>query len=192
MSLYNGKLKWTAALQLSELFTDMPIGIKRYQPQFQYFLLDEGKTATDSSAWPNLVASLIDFEQSQTLDQIFEILGRSLDWLNQDTRGHSHLRRILLSWVGRNIIQARFPGADLPELSELSDTEVKNMLAERAREWPREWEQQGIEKGLEQGSYLTKIDNARKMLLEGFSAEVIQRITDLSLEEIENLNPDTN
>ncbi|BDR55567.1 hypothetical protein [Xylocopilactobacillus apis] len=48
-------------------------------------------------------------------------------------------------------------------------------------------EREGLEQGLEQGIKQTKIDTAKKMLKMGMKVEEISVVTDLSVEEIENL-----
>ena len=46
---------------------------------------------------------------------------------------------------------------------------------------------EGLEQGLEQGAKQARLDDARRMLEEGISADVIARVTGLSREEIEAL-----
>jgi flagellar biosynthesis/type III secretory pathway protein FliH len=59
------------------------------------------------------------------------------------------LRRSLTTWVVQVLLRARAPGAEIPELTDLTDLEeVKSMLAERVTEWTREWKQEGFEEGL--------------------------------------------
>lgn len=62
----------------------------------------------------------------------------------------------------------RFPGVSLDEINDLY--EVKDMLAERVKNWTEEWKaqglqqgiEQGIEQGLEKGVALTRMQIAKK------------------------------
>jgi hypothetical protein len=60
-------------------------------------------------------------------------------------------------------------------------------LGELKREWKEEGIKKGIQKGIKKGDEERQRKVARKMLKEGFSVEVIERLTELSEEEIKEL-----
>ena len=45
----------------------------------------------------------------------------------------------------------------------------------------------GLERGLERGAYQNKLETARSLLLDGFSAEMISKYTSLPIEAIQQL-----
>ena len=67
------------------------------------------------------------------------------------------------------------------------------MLSERVVEWTRQWKQEGLlegmekgrEEGREEGSLQTRQATARNLLAEGFATDLIARVTDLSVAEVE-------
>ena len=79
-------------------------------------------------------------------------------------------------------------------LDELSQDEHERRLAELREKYimdPKATEAAGYDKGLEsglkQGSTSTKIEIARKMISQGFDVNTIHQITELSIDEINNL-----
>lgn len=79
-------------------------------------------------------------------------------------------------------------------LDELSQDEHERRLAELREKYimdPKATEAAGYDKGLEsglkQGSTSTKIEIARKMKSQGFDVNTIHQITELSIDEINNL-----
>jgi hypothetical protein len=61
----------------------------------------------------------------------------------------SDLRRAFTTWLNRVLLPARFPGVEIPALSDLH--EVNALLAERVKEWTREWEAKGRAEGRAEG-----------------------------------------
>ena len=47
--------------------------------------------------------------------------------------------------------------------------------------------ERGLEQGLERGAYQNKLETARSLLLDGFSAEMISKYTSLPIEAIQQL-----
>jgi hypothetical protein len=46
-------------------------------------------------------------------------------------------------------MSGKLPGVELPELNDLR--EIRNMLAERVKDWRRAWKQEGLEEGQRNG-----------------------------------------
>ncbi|MCX7112077.1 MAG: Rpn family recombination-promoting nuclease/putative transposase [Proteobacteria bacterium] len=146
--LYNGKPRWTAATEVSELIAAAPTGLGRYRPHLRYLLLDEGRyTESELAPLRNLTAALFRLENSRTPQDMEQVLTALVEWLKSP--GQDSLRRAFTVWLKRVLLPGRMPGVDFENLNELQ--EVKSMLAERVIEWTEEWKQQGIQKGIELG-----------------------------------------
>ena len=79
-------------------------------------------------------------------------------------------------------------------LDELSQDEHERRLAELREKYIMDQKateaagyDKGLERGLKQGSTSTKIEIARKMKSQGFDVNTIHQITELSIDEINNL-----
>jgi flagellar biosynthesis/type III secretory pathway protein FliH len=70
-----------------------------------------------------------------------------LEWLQGPE--HAELRRSIAGFIRHNVLRARMPGIEIPELAELE--EIQSMLADRILEWTQEWKQEGLEEGLQKG-----------------------------------------
>jgi hypothetical protein len=138
--LYNGYVRWGAALDVAELVEELPAGLERYQPRLQYFLLDEGRLAQQDLESRNLAAALFQLEQSSSPQDIERVVVALLEWL----KGEGDLQRAFAVWLVRVLLPARLPGIEIPGLMDLQ--EIKSMLAERVMEWTHQWEQSGVEK----------------------------------------------
>ena len=60
-------------------------------------------------------------------------------------------------------------------------------MMECRRDGYAEGREEGISIGLERGAYQTKLETARSLLLDGFSAEMISKYTSLPIEAIQQL-----
>ena len=148
MVIYNGEPRWTATVELNELITPVNEPLAAFQPHQRYWLLDVGRHHT--SALPrerNLVAALIQLENSRTPADLPPVLEALIRWLGSSEE--SGLKRAFSEWIVRVLLPSRLPGVELPPLQQLD--EVKTMLAERVKEWTEQWRQEGLQKGLEQG-----------------------------------------
>ena len=204
--LYNGKQPWTAPVDLAALIEPVSEPLRRYQPNMQYFLLDEGRLTEESHPkWPNLVSALIKLENNQDPARISAILEQLIQTLNRDDPEYRQLRRTFSEWLSSILVPPESPAEEIPAIQELS--EVKVMLAERVLEWKDQWKREGKEEGrlegklegkqegrlegklegkregLEEG--LTKV--ALNMLKDGDSLTRISKITGLSNESLQNL-----
>ncbi len=64
----------------------------------------------------------------------------------RDNIGYPHHFTV---WFSRVLFPNRITETHNPSIEELG--EVKNMLAERVKEWTKEWEEAGIQKGMQKG-----------------------------------------
>ncbi|MDI6792416.1 MAG: Rpn family recombination-promoting nuclease/putative transposase, partial [bacterium] len=146
--LYNGKKRWDAVQEVADLIVSVPGGLEAYQPRFHYLLLDEGKyTETDLPAKQNLAAALFSLENSRKPVDIQRVVSSLVEWLQAPEQ--TSLRRAFTVWLHRVLLPARFKGVEIPSVIELQ--EVKNMLAERVKEWTMEWKEEGLQAGRQEG-----------------------------------------
>ena len=169
--LYNGKPRWRAAQNISQLIEPPPGLLRDYTPQLKFLLLDEG--AIDESAplaLRNLVAALFNLEKSRAPDNLGRVIASLVEWLCEPEQAGLH--RAFVIWIKRVLLPGRMPGIDLSELSDL--LEIKTMLAETVIEWTQQWKQQGLEQGLLEGKINGEINGEIKGRLKG-EANVLER-----------------
>ena len=146
--LYNGDSEWKAATNIDDLIHSIPGGLAKYQPNLRYLLLSEREYADrDLKELNNLVAALFRLENSKNAKQLHEVVIQLLQWLSspqQDT-----LRRAFTVWFSRVLFPTRMNIDEQPAIEELD--EVKNMLANRVKEWEQDSWDRGIQKGLQKG-----------------------------------------
>jgi len=145
---YNGNALWGAAREVSELIEEIPGGLARYRPQMRYCLLDAMRMAdSELESLRNVAAALFRLEKSRGPDDIQRVVIALLEWLQGPE--FAELRRSFAGYLLKNLLPARMPGVEIPEIAELE--EVKSMLAERVTEWTQQWKQEGLEEGLQKG-----------------------------------------
>ncbi len=145
--LYNGEAKWNAPLDMQELVTPVE-GIRAFRPTCRYLLLDEQRIALEQpESMRNLVAAVFRLEQSRTPAEVKQVVERLIVWLSEPEQ--SSLQRAFVSWIRQALLKARLGGAEVPEVSELS--EVRDMLEQRVIEWTKQWKQEGHEEGHKEG-----------------------------------------
>ena len=130
-----------------------------YQPQFRYFLFDEGRVPVGQEEQEaNAVGSLLALEASRDLDTLRQEIARLRRRLAAPE--HDSLRRAFTVWIHRVALGRMIPGQDVPPTETLEETE--SMLAERVTEWTKEWKRQGLERGLEQGLEQGRLEGRRQ------------------------------
>ena len=101
--LYNGKKRWDSRTQIQDLIVDLPKGFEKYQPQFQYLLLDEG-TFKNSELEPlkNLVAAIFRLENAKNPHDVSVVIELLTKWLKSPEQ--DRLRRSFVIWIKRVLI----------------------------------------------------------------------------------------
>ena len=145
--IYNGRRRWNAAADVSELIASGGAALARYQPSQRYFLLDEGLVGDADLPGGNLVSALIALETSRDRERLPELLGSLIGLLRE--QGDEELTQAFRSWVAQVLLPRRFRGGESGWLPRLE--EVRTMLAEQVREWTEEWVEEGRAQGREQG-----------------------------------------
>ena len=142
--LYNGRQRWTAARDVSELIAPLPGGLSGYRPAQRYHLLEETAVPeAQLSDEQNTVTSVIRLETSQEPADVSRVLTGLIKRL-QGPEFHE-LRRAFTIWINRSVLTRVLPQQEIPEVSELQ--EMNTMLAERVDEWTERWKQEGLQKG---------------------------------------------
>ena len=145
--IYNGRRRWSAAADVSELIASGGAALARYQPSQRYFLLDEGRVGDVDLPRGNLVSALIELETNRERGRLPALLGSLIELLRK--QGDEELTEAFRTWVAQVLLPRRFRGAESTSLPELE--EVRTMLSEQVREWTEEWVEEGREQGREQG-----------------------------------------
>ncbi|SEH05205.1 Rpn family recombination-promoting nuclease/putative transposase [Candidatus Venteria ishoeyi] len=151
--LYNGKPRWNASCDISELIESIP-GLEKYQPQMHYFLIDEGLYDEGQlKHLRNLVAALFRLEKSRNRTDIQQVLDSLIGWLqgadSEINTSQKELQRAFVLWLQQVLLPRQLPDIKIPEMSELQ--EMRTMLAETVQGWYEEAQEKGLEEGLEKG-----------------------------------------
>jgi predicted transposase/invertase (TIGR01784 family) len=161
--LYNGKSRWTATTQLSQLIQNFPTGFNQYKPSLSYLVLDEGcYSETKLKPLKNLVAAIFRLENSTNETQMLNVINDLLKWLVSPEQ--IRIRRVFNIWIKRVLLKSNKITQAVNNLTNL--TEVKTMLAENVANWHKQWEIQGMEKGIEKGIEKGKAEKELQMLNE--------------------------
>ena len=143
--IYNGDTKWSAKLDLGELVAPGPNGRPwPWRPRFRYHILDEQRHDPDRlQGMDNLVAVLILMEKCRSVQELKTLVDRAVALLGHDA--YTSLRRAFATMLKSVLAPAR--GIDLSAVNVGELSEVRDMLAERVKEWTREWRAEGEAKG---------------------------------------------
>jgi len=177
--LYNGKPRWQAPTEVSELIMAGPGHLQDYRPRGRFLLIDEGATPSADLKIRNLVARLFELEQSRTPGQIKTALEALIDWFRSPAQ--TALRRSFVVWIGRVLLPGKLPDTEFPEFRDLQ--EVPPMIEETIQEWKQQWKTEGRAEGRAEGSQLI----ACRLLARGESPSSVAEITGLPLAEVERL-----
>ena len=153
--LYNGEVRWRAAVEVGELIAPVGPELAPYQPSQRYYVVDERHVGAEDLPASNLMAAVLGLEQSRTPGDVVRVAGRLVEWLRDPRDGE--LKRAFTDWVWR--LAGQFTPGDAEPAPVRTLEGVRMTLEERLAEWPKQWfreghEQgvrEGIERGLEQG-----------------------------------------
>jgi predicted transposase/invertase (TIGR01784 family) len=146
--LYNGASPWNAAATVGELIQPLPDGLRAYQPEQRYWLIDEGRYAdADLAPLQNLVGALIQAENSTAPEQLARVIANLVMWLQAPEQ--RSLRQAFTEWFNRVLLPGRMPDRKIEPIHDLM--EMQAMLAERVKDWTKQWKDEGIAEGIDQG-----------------------------------------
>lgn len=167
--LYSGVSRWRVPTQVSDLLEPAPAGLRPYQPQMRYLLLDEGLLVEKGNLPDkNLAALLFRLEHNQGLEHSRKMLQTVL----RLTKGpeFAELRKAFFLWVRHVLLPRSLP--DTIDLSSATDlSEITTMLTTHTRDWGYYLRQEGHQKGLQEGIQ----EGHQKGLREG-ETQVLQRL----------------
>ena len=145
---YNGRQRWTAPVEMTDLIAVARGGLAPYQPSQRYYLLDGARMSDADLPRDNLVSALIGLEKTRDAARLREALASLIDLLR--AQRDDHLTQAFATWLRHGLrLAGRLPAGGREPLAQLQETQT--MLEENVREWTREWLEQGIEQGIEQG-----------------------------------------
>ena len=149
--LYNGRRRWTAAVEMTDLVAAGSEVLAPYQPSQRYYLLDGARVADADLPARNLVSALIGLEKARDAAGLREALKALADLLS--VAKDDHLAQAFVAWLHHGLGPAgRLPAGAGNPLAQLQERQT--MLEETVREWTREWLEQGRAQGIEQGRAL--------------------------------------
>jgi hypothetical protein len=145
--LYNGPLAWKARQDIAELIVSPSSVLAAYRPSLRYFLVDEGRLGEEQLQGDGPATHLVRMERSELPESLRTAI-RNFREKYSDPR-YLSLRRALVVWIRRVLLNRVMPQEQIPELNELE--EVETMLAERVTEWTQKWKMEGRKEGRMEG-----------------------------------------
>ena len=106
---YNGRSRWTAALEVSDTIAPVREALARYQPSQRYFLVDAGEYRDEDLPQGNLVSALIALENSRSAADLRRAVDALVDWL-REPEDHE-LKRSFGEWIRQVLVPGRFGSA---------------------------------------------------------------------------------
>ena len=157
--IYNGDRRWTAKTDLRDLIGPGPDERPwPWRPRFRYHVLDEQRHDPDRlQDMDNLVAVLVLMEQCRTVEELRGLVDRAVALLGNEA--YASLRRAFATTLKTVLAPARGIDLGAVKVSELS--EVRDMLADRVKEWTKEWKAEGIAEGKAEGKADTLLRQLR-------------------------------
>jgi hypothetical protein len=140
MVIYNGKTRWTAAVDVHDLIEPVPEPLSRYVPAQTYWLLDEGRTGEEAlPPTENTFAEVVRLENSPDPAAMQEVIARLTRRLASPE--HNSLRIALTTWIKKVLLKKKLLNDDTLEINDLD--EVTTMLEERMEQWSQKLRQEG-------------------------------------------------
>ncbi len=146
VTVYNGRARWRAATDISELIARVPTPLPRYLPRARYLLLDlqrigeQGRTSTD------LVTSLAKMEREPSPENLRQVMRGLAGRFPGPV--FTELRKALVSWVAGAAEAWQIPEKELVRMTTSMEEET---MYERVKEMREQVHRDGVQKGLEQG-----------------------------------------
>ena len=184
LMLYNGDQVWNAGTKMSDIIKDHEI-LGKFGIGFEYFKLAENEISKEKLLKiKNIVSTLFLAESHYNL----ELLERELLAVF-DREADKQAVSLLINWFKQMAVHRRIKPKDYEKMETLYKTheEVKSMLVTALEKERKELIEKGRIEGVNKGVEKEKIKTALKMVQEGFSVEMISKITGLATDTIERL-----
>ena len=161
--VYSGVPRWSAALSLFELIDPVSPGLRPYQPQCRYVVIDEG-ALLESRALPedNLAALLFRLEHNRGPEDVQALIQRVYNY----TQADPSLRRAFTSWTRYVLLPRAMPDVDLSQADNL--LEIKTMLTDHTRSWTHQWKMEGRAEGRVEGRQESAFELLQSLLQRKF------------------------
>ena len=108
--LYNGEAPWSAPLKLSELQANVPLVLRRYQPQMEYIVIDQRRIANLPEG--NLVSILCRGERFQSPLDFVRLIQHLYALVDEQT---PTLFQSFNGWIGA-LLPRHIPGAKIGKI----------------------------------------------------------------------------
>ncbi len=146
--LYNGLRPWNAALSFHQTQTNEPHELSPWQPQSQYFLIDQLHLPNYQLPSPdNLAGLLIRIERSVNPQEATQWLSRLA--LRLKELGEENFQKSVVSWLTHSFLPTRMPNIELQELHTIE--QIIMSIDNNTMDWSVQYIEQGREEGHELG-----------------------------------------
>ena len=142
--LYNGLRPWNAPLSFHQTQTNEPHELSPWQPQSQYFLIDQLHLPNYQLPSPdNLAGLLIRIERSANPQEATQWLGRLAQRLKE--LGEENFQKSVVSWLTHSFLPTRMPNIELQELHTIE--QIIMSIDNNTMDWSVQYIEQGREEG---------------------------------------------
>lgn len=187
--LYNGQEPWWAPLEMDALVDTSIPELADFRLRMSYRVFDE--IHIEPHELPEgPVAAIFEIERSRTPKELDHGLKKLIHELDESDL--ATLKLDVATWILRIIEPDRFHDHRIQLPNEFGD--LKNMLAERVKEWEKELLAQGEDRGMEKGERIGReqgrTDGLRSALLKQFQLKFGEPPADHLRRRIETTGPD--
>ena len=190
---------WNAPLSFHQTQQNEPHELSPWQPQSQYFLIDQLHLPNYQLPSPdNLAGLLIRIERSVNPQKATQWLGRLA--LRLKELGEENFQKSVVSWLTHSFLPTRMPNIELQELHTIE--QIIMSIDNNTMDWSVQYIEQGREQGREEGQLklllklITRkfgpLPSGLKTKLEGSDIATLDNISDAildmnTLSELEDL-----
>ncbi len=146
--LYNGLRPWNAPLGFLETQKNEPVELSRWQPQSQYFLIDQLHLPNYQLPSPdNLAGLLIRIERSANPQEATHWLSRLAQRLKE--LGEENFQKSVVAWLTHSFLPTRMPNIELQDLHTIE--QIIMSIDNNTLDWSVQYIEQGRKEGRKEG-----------------------------------------
>ncbi|MCP4137233.1 MAG: Rpn family recombination-promoting nuclease/putative transposase [bacterium] len=176
--LYRGDRKWNISLKFQDIIDIFDRGLRRFIPDFEYFLLDIQRFDKDNlKKLENLIGSFFALESDRDLASIEETAKEAVAILEEEEQV-----QMLFNFLFRRL---EHQGIDIPS-SLVRVINEKEKIMGWTEVIAREIKQNRRE-GKVEGKVETRIENANSMIADGMDIKLIAKYSGLTVNEVKKL-----
>ncbi|MGE4502429.1 MAG: Rpn family recombination-promoting nuclease/putative transposase [Thiomicrospira sp.] len=158
--LYNGNARWQAPTQMSDMIHSVPGFLQVYQPQLQYYLVDEGAySEQELDARHSPISGVFYLENAKNHTEIMQAVEKVVANL-QNHPDRARLDKVITRWFKR-YLQRINAQLKLDTLNSL--TEEKGMLAQNIEQWIEQERRESLQQGMQQGKLEMALEMVRQL-----------------------------